>query len=70
MFGVERSRYTCHMQINLEPPYLIVKPGISEEEFYRVADEDSDWEYLDGRILMHSLTSDQHENLFRFLLLC
>jgi Uma2 family endonuclease len=68
MFGVERSRYTCHMQINLEPPYLIVKPGISEEEFYRVADEDSDWEYLDGRILMHSLTSDQHENLFRFLL--
>jgi Uma2 family endonuclease len=68
MFGVERSRYTCHMQINLEPPYLIVKPGISEEEFYRVADEDSDWEYLDGRILMHSPTSDQHENLFRFLL--
>jgi Uma2 family endonuclease len=56
------------MQINLEPPYLIVKPGISEEEFYRVADEDSDWEYLDGRILMHSPASDQHENLFRFLL--
>jgi Uma2 family endonuclease len=56
------------MQINLEPPYLIVKPGISEEEFYRVADEDSDWEYLDGRILMHSPASDQHENLFHFLL--
>jgi len=39
------------MQINLEPPYLIVKPGLSEEEFYRLAEEDSDWEYLDGRIV-------------------
>ncbi|MBI3303171.1 MAG: Uma2 family endonuclease [Deltaproteobacteria bacterium] len=56
------------MQINLEPPYLIVKPGISEEEFYRLADEDSDWEYLDGRIVMHSPASDRHEDLFRFLL--
>src|SRR2546425_724636 len=30
------------MQIALEPPYLIVKPGVSEEEFYRLADEESD----------------------------
>ncbi len=56
------------MQIGLEPPYLIVKPGVDEEEFYRLADEDSDWEYLDGRILMHSPASDRHEDLFRFLL--
>lgn len=56
------------MQINLEPPYLIVKPSLSEEEFYRLADEDSDWEYLDGRIVMHSPASDQHEDIFRFLL--
>ncbi len=48
------------MQINLERPYLIVKPGISEEEFYRLADEDSDWEYLDERIVMHSPASDQY----------
>jgi len=56
------------MQISLEPPYLIVKPGISEEEFYRLADEDSDWEYLDGRIVMYSPASNRHENLFGFLL--
>jgi Uma2 family endonuclease len=56
------------MQISLEPPYLIVKPGLSEEEFYRLADEDSDWEYLDGRIVMHSPASNRHENIFRFLL--
>lgn len=56
------------MQLGLEPPYLIVKPGVSEEEFYRLADEDSDWEYLDGRLIMHSPASERHEDLFRFLL--
>ena len=52
----------------LEPPYLIIKPGFTEEEFYRLADEDSDWEYLEGRIVMHSPASRRHEDLFRFLL--
>jgi len=56
------------MRLSLEPPYLIVKPGVSEEEFYRLADEDSDWEYLDGRIVMYSPASERHENIFRFLL--
>ena len=56
------------MELHVEPPYLIVKPGMTEEDFYRLADEDSDWEYLDGRIVMHSPASDRHEDLFRFLL--
>ena len=56
------------MEPHLEPPYLIVKPGLSEDDFYNLADEDSDWEYLDGRIVMHSPASDRHEDLFRFLL--
>ena len=56
------------MQMHLEPPYLIVKPGISEDEFYRLADEDSNWEYLDGRVVMHSPASDRHEDLFSFLI--
>ncbi len=56
------------MERVLEPPYLIVKPFVSEEEFYRDAGEDSDWEYLDGRIVMHSPASDRHEDLFRFML--
>jgi Uma2 family endonuclease len=54
--------------MHLEPPYLIVKPGVSEDEFYRLADEDSDWEYLDGRIVMHSPASERHEDLFAFLI--
>ena len=68
MCRVEGACYIRCMQISLEPPYLVVKPGLSEEEFYRLADEDSDWEYLDGRIVMHSPASDRHENIFCFLL--
>ena len=56
------------MHIDIEPPYLIVKPGLTEEDFYRLADEDNDWEFLDGRIVMHSPASNQHEALFSFLL--
>jgi Uma2 family endonuclease len=56
------------MKLTLEPPYLIVKPFVTEEDFYREASEDSDWEYLDGRIVMHSPASKRHEDLFRFLL--
>jgi Uma2 family endonuclease len=56
------------MEPTIEPPYLIVKPGLTEEDFYRLAGEDSDWEYLDGRIVMHSPASDRHEDLFRFLI--
>jgi Uma2 family endonuclease len=56
------------VELTLEPPYLIVKPFATEDDFYREAGEDSDWEYLDGRIVMHSPASDRHEDLFRFLL--
>ena len=56
-----------HMHIDIEPPYLVVKPFMTEEDFYRLADEDSNWEFLDGRIVMHSPASYQHEDLFSFL---
>ena len=55
------------MQVDLEPPFLLIKPGVSEEEFYQLAGEDSDWEYLDGRLVM-SPASDLHEDLFSFLM--
>jgi len=55
------------MQVDLEPPFLLVKPGIREDEFYALAGEDSDWEYLDGRLVM-SPASDRHEDLFSFLM--
>src|SRR5262249_37451892 len=69
----DRLRYpTCmavwRMHLDVEPPFLLVKPGLTEGDFYRLADEDSDWEYLDGRVVMHSPASNRHENLFSFLL--
>jgi Uma2 family endonuclease len=55
------------MLLELEPPYLVIKPGVTEAEFYARDDEDSPWEYLDGRLVM-SPSSHRHEELFRFLL--
>ena len=54
------------MFIDIEPPYLLIKPGVREEEFYALG-EDSDWEFVDGRLVM-SPSSDRHEDLFCFLL--
>lgn len=55
------------MLVDLDPPFLLIKPAFDEEEFYGLEGEDSDWEYLDGRLVM-SPASDQHEALFGFLL--
>ncbi len=54
------------MQAESVPSYPLIKPGVSEEEFYALG-EDSDWEFLGGRLVM-SPASNRHEDLFRFLL--
>jgi Uma2 family endonuclease len=54
--------------LTVEPPFLLVKPNVTEEEFYRDATEDTDWEYLDGRLIMHSPASRWHEDCLGFLL--
>lgn len=53
--------------LTVEPPFLLVKPNVTEEEFYRDATEDTNWEYLDGRLIMYSPASDWHEDCFGFL---
>lgn len=45
-----------------------VRPGITEDEFYRTTGEDSPWELLDGRMAMRAPASDRHQDLERFLL--
>ena len=55
------------MKVELEPPFVLVKPVDSEREFYDLLDEDAPWELLDGRLVM-SPASDRHEDLFAFLL--
>ena len=54
--------------LKVAPPFLLVKPFVTEDEYYREGTEDSDWEYLDGRLVMHSPESEWHENRFGFLL--
>lgn len=55
------------MLLELEPPFVVIKPDVSEAEYYALEGEDSAWEFLDGRLVM-SPASDRHEDLFRFLL--
>ena len=55
------------IKLTVTPPFLLVKPFVTEEEFYRDATEDSNWEYLDGRLVMHSPASNRHEDCFGFL---
>jgi Uma2 family endonuclease len=55
------------MQLDVAPPFVLVKPVSGERDYYDLADEDSPWELLDGRLVM-SPASDRHEDLFRFLL--
>ncbi|MBI2900082.1 MAG: Uma2 family endonuclease [Planctomycetes bacterium] len=50
----------------VEPPFVLVKPGVSEEEYYRLG-EDSNWELLGGKLVM-SPSSDLQEDIFRWLL--
>lgn len=54
--------------LSLDPPYLVIRPGVSEEEYYRLAEGESGWEYLDGRLVMHSPMAPEHEDLLWFLL--
>jgi len=55
------------IKLTVTPPFLLVKPFVTEEEFYRDATEDSNWEYLDGRLVMYSPASNRHEDVFGFL---
>ena len=51
----------------IEPPYLVRKYGVSEEEFDRFTDEDIKADLLDGVLIIHSPASIRHEDLFGFL---
>lgn len=44
-----------------------MKPGVSEEEFWELANEDSDYELIDGVLIIHSPASEEHEDIFAHL---
>jgi Uma2 family endonuclease len=54
--------------IKVSAPYLVIKPRISEEEYFEITNEDSNCELFEGEIIMSSPASFNHEEVFRFLL--
>lgn len=54
------------MQLDVAPPFVLVKPIDGEHVYYELG-EDAPWELLDGRLVM-SPASNRHEDLVRFLL--
>lgn len=52
----------------IEPPYLIRKFGVSEEEYDQFTDEDTKADLFDGTLIIHSPASTRHETIFKFLL--
>ncbi len=51
----------------IEPPYLIRKFGVSEEEYDQLTDEDTKADLFDGTLIIHSPASIRHEDIFGFL---
>ena len=53
--------------IILEGEYIIMKPEVSEEQFWELANEDSNYELIDGVLIIHSPASEEHEDIFAHL---
>ncbi|MEX2684237.1 MAG: Uma2 family endonuclease [Candidatus Sigynarchaeota archaeon] len=51
----------------IEGEYVVLKPDVSEEEFWAISDEDSNFELIDGVLIIHSPASEEHEDIFRYL---
>ena len=53
--------------IKIEPPYLVIKPNVTEEEYFKITNEDSHCELFEGEIIMNTPASTRHERVFGFL---
>lgn len=51
----------------LEGDYIIYKPDVSEKEFWEIANEDSNYELIDGVLVIHSPASEEQESIFSYL---
>jgi Uma2 family endonuclease len=53
--------------VTVEPPYLVQKYGVTEEEFDQFANEDVKAELFDGVLIVHSPATLRHDDLCTFL---
>lgn len=54
-------------EITLEGEYIILKPDVTEEEFWEISNEDTNYELLDGVLVIHSPATEEHEDIFSHL---
>ena len=52
----------------IKKEYMIIQPDIGEEEFWGYANEDSDCELIEGDLYIHSPASEEHEDIFSYLM--
>lgn len=53
----------------LKEEYLVLKPDVTEEQFWELSNEDTNFELLDGVLYIHSPASTEHEEIFQYLLM-
>jgi Uma2 family endonuclease len=51
----------------IDPPYTILKEGISDDDFWSFANEDIKCELLGGMLVIHSPANTEHETFFSYL---
>ena len=47
--------------------YTILRYNITEDEFWKLSDEDTNYELIDGVLVIHSPASTEHEQIFSYL---
>ncbi len=52
----------------IEPPFVIIKPGATADDYFNLCDEDLKVELINGDLVVHSPASFKHERIFRFIL--
>jgi Uma2 family endonuclease len=59
--------FNSSSSFQLSGDYIIIKPNISEEEFWEITNEDTNFELIDGVLVIHSPASTEHEEIFQYL---
>jgi len=57
------------LEKTLKPPFLLIKPEVTEKEFFEFANEDVPCELIDGMLMIPSPVSIAHERIFKLLLI-
>lgn len=61
---------SIHIEIadkTIDPPFTLIKPEVSEKEYFKFATEDISCELINGSLIIHSPASLNHEKTFIFL---